>query len=124
MTRGVTAEGAAGQLERPAGRLRASGDVRAVFDARRAAPSAVAVVHAKPRTDAGPARVTVVAGKRIGNAVQRNRVKRRLRAAVRQAALRPGCDYVVIGRAAALTARWDDVQAAVARAAAAVDTRP
>ena len=40
--------------------------------------------------------VGVVAGKRVGNAVRRNRAKRRLRAALREAPLRSGRQYVVI----------------------------
>ncbi len=40
--------------------------------------------------------VGVVAGKRVGNAVRRNRAKRRLRAALREAPLRSGWQYVVI----------------------------
>lgn len=41
-------------------------------------------------------RYGLVAGKRIGNAVQRNRIKRRLRAALAAAPLEPGFDYVLI----------------------------
>lgn len=46
----------------------------------------------------GPPRVGVVAGKkRVGGAVQRNRVRRRLREACMRVSLRDGHDYVVIG---------------------------
>ena len=43
--------------------------------------------------------------KKIGNAVVRNRIRRRLRAVARQAALHgaAGADYVLIARSAALT---------------------
>ena len=41
-------------------------------------------------------RIGLVAGKRIGNAVQRNRIRRRLRAAVGDAELATGFDYVLI----------------------------
>ena len=37
-----------------------------------------------------------VAGKRIGNAVERNRIRRRLRAAITAAGLPAGFDYVFI----------------------------
>ena len=45
----------------------------------------------------GPARVGLVVGRRVGKAVVRNRVKRRLRAALRDIGLNDGIDYVVIG---------------------------
>ncbi len=44
----------------------------------------------------GPPQVGVVAGKRIGNAVIRNRVKRRLREAMAQVALDEDTAYLVI----------------------------
>jgi ribonuclease P protein component len=49
----------------------------------------------------GPARVGFTASKKVGNAVARNRAKRRLRAAARAALAleaRPGWDYVLVGR--------------------------
>lgn len=48
----------------------------------------------------GPARVGLVVGRRVGKAVVRNRVKRRIRAALREIGLNEGMDYVVIGGAA------------------------
>jgi ribonuclease P protein component len=52
----------------------------------------------------------VVAGKKkIGGAVQRNRVKRRLREALVGIALRDGHDYVVIASATVLTASFEEV---------------
>ena len=44
----------------------------------------------------GPARVGVVAGRRVGNAVVRNRAKRRLREAVARAGLPEGRSYVIV----------------------------
>jgi len=75
-----------------------------VFATRRASASAVAVVHARRRSDARPSRVTVVAGKALGAAVTRNRAKRRLRAALRAVSVPPGMDLVVVARDGALTA--------------------
>ncbi len=43
-------------------------------------------------------RFCVVAGKRVGNAVVRNRTKRRLRAVIRNLPIRPGWDSVVMAR--------------------------
>lgn len=41
-------------------------------------------------------RIGIVAGKKVGNAVNRNRAKRRLREAASQASLRPHTDYILI----------------------------
>ena len=44
----------------------------------------------------GPPEVGIVAGRRVGNAVRRNRAKRRLREAAAQVRLQPGTAYVLI----------------------------
>jgi ribonuclease P protein component len=85
--------------------------VRAVFATRVAAGGASLVVHLRPRGDEQPARGTVVGGRRIGSAVARNRVKRRLRAALHEVALPAGTDVVVVGRAPALTASYPELRA-------------
>ena len=56
-------------------------------------------------------------GRRLGGAVTRNRVKRRIRAAATEANLDPGSDYVIVPTAAAATVRFDDLVAAIMVAA-------
>lgn len=46
--------------------------------------------------DASVVRVGVIAGRKVGNAVKRNYVKRRIRHAMRELELLPGFDYVVV----------------------------
>lgn len=63
----------------------------------------------RQQADSGPPRVGYTASRRVGGAVQRNRARRRLRAAV--AAVMPqharqGHDYVVIARAATVHRRF------------------
>jgi ribonuclease P protein component len=68
-------------------------------------PAAAFVLQARNRRDAGPARFGFTVSKKVGNAVERNRVRRRLREIVRLSAanrLRAGHDYVLVGRRAAL----------------------
>ena len=59
----------------------------------------------------GPPRVAFVAGRAVGNAVRRNRAKRRLREAVRRVPLRDGCDYVVIASAIVVEAPFETLVA-------------
>jgi ribonuclease P protein component len=69
------------------------------------APSAAFVLQARNRRDHEPARFGFTVSKRVGNAVERNRVRRRLREIVRLWAAtgaRAGHDYVLVGRRAAL----------------------
>jgi ribonuclease P protein component len=69
-----------------------------VFAARRVVSSNLMVMHARRRDDDGPARAAVVAGKGVGNAVRRNRAKRRLRGALTGCTAARGLDVVVIAR--------------------------
>lgn len=54
-------------------------------------------------------RYGLVASKRVGNAVVRNRVKRLLREILRQVGLKPGWDIVFITRPAAAAASFRDL---------------
>jgi ribonuclease P protein component len=68
------------------------------------------VLQMRQRDDVGPPRVGFTVSKRVGNAVVRNRVRRRLREAVRQApnlSVMTGCDYVLIGRQTAIALPFD-----------------
>jgi ribonuclease P protein component len=88
-------------------------------------PSAGFVVQARDRSDQGPARIGFTVSRKVGNAVERNRVRRRLRELVRlgsRDALRPGHDYVLIGRRAALSAAFCDLAADYDRAMARIHT--
>jgi len=71
------------------------------------------IVQARAR-DGGTARVGYTCSKKIGNAVARNRAKRRLRAVARAelaGRARPGWDYVLIGRSGSTNARpFDDLR--------------
>jgi ribonuclease P protein component len=73
-------------------------------------PAAAFVLQARKRADDGPVRFGFTVSKKVGNAVERNRVRRRLKEIVRLADLNrlhalsniAGHDYVLIGRRAAL----------------------
>lgn len=70
------------------------------------------LVQARPRQDEDPTiRVGFTASKKVGNAVARNRAKRRLRAIARDYLLaqgQPGWDYVLVARPTATIEREFD----------------
>ena len=75
-------------------------------------PRAAFVLQARVRGDEGPARVGFTVTKKVGSAVERNRVRRRLRDIVRRSAaegLQTGRDYVLVGRRAALDLPFDQM---------------
>ena len=77
-------------------------------------PAGAFVLQARARADAAPARVGFTVSKKVGNAVERNRVRRRLKEIVRRnAALigENGHDYVLIGRRAALAMPFERINA-------------
>jgi ribonuclease P protein component len=71
------------------------------------------VLQARRRSDEGPVRVGFTVSKQVGNAVERNRVRRRLREIVKLTAdgqLYGGHDYVLIGRRPALEAPFGEMR--------------
>jgi ribonuclease P protein component, eubacterial len=70
-------------------------------------PTAAFVLQARKRDEHGPIRVGFTVSRKVGTAVERNRVRRRLREIVRLSAatgLLSGHDYVLIGPARRLVA--------------------
>ena len=93
----------------PVERLRQRADFLAAASGAKA-PAATFVLQALRRRDSGPVRVGFTVSKKVGNAVERNRVRRRLREVVRlapPARMQEGHDYVLIGRRAALEASFE-----------------
>jgi ribonuclease P protein component len=83
------------------------------------APAGGFVLQALNRREDGPVRVGFTVSKKVGNAAERNRVRRRLREVVRLASrtkLQPGHDYVLIGRRAALELPFERLVEDFARA--------
>ena len=71
------------------------------------------VVQARNRLDSKPARLGFTCSKKIGNAVTRNRSKRRMREAAKlnlSGQAQDGFDYVLIGRIATATRNFSDLQ--------------
>jgi ribonuclease P protein component len=93
-------------------RLTRRTDFRAASTGVRASASAF-VLQARRRAEDGPVRVGFTVSKQVGNAVERNRVRRRLREIVRltvDGEMRIGHDYVLIGRRAALALPFGEMR--------------
>jgi ribonuclease P protein component len=104
-------------------RLKRRSDFLAAAKGMRA-PGRAFVLQALRRTEEGAARVGFTVSRQVGNAAERNRVRRRLREIVRLSAsargvILAGHDYVLIGRRAALAAPFgamvQEFDAALAR---------
>ena len=84
-------------------RLTRSADFDAVYRQGRSTASRHAVVYAFPRPggEDGDVRVGLSVSRRVGGAVERNRLKRQLREALAaiESELPRGCDLVVVARA-------------------------
>ena len=94
-------------------RLRRPAEFQRVRAGKRSWGHPLLVLYVAPN-DGQPTRVGISVGKRVGNAVVRNRVKRRVREAVRlrYAELAPGHDLVFIARAPAAEADWPALRSA------------
>ena len=93
-------------------RLRRRTDFLAAARGLRASVGAF-VVQARRRAEDGPVRIGFTVSRQVGNAVERNRVRRRLREMVRLSqggGMHDGHDYVLIGRRAALAVPFGRMQ--------------
>jgi ribonuclease P protein component len=105
-------------MQKP-GRLKKRAEfLRAAAAGRKAAIGGV-VLQALPRADSSPARLGFTVTKKVGNAVVRNRTRRRLKEAARLLlADRPltGVDLVLIGRNSTSERKFITLQADIRRA--------
>ncbi|MEA2391258.1 MAG: ribonuclease protein component [Solirubrobacteraceae bacterium] len=82
------------------GRLSRSAEFERVYRQGRSHANRHLVVHVFPRGDDAPPRLGLSVSRKVGGAVERNRVKRLLREAfdLEVATLPVGCDLVVVAR--------------------------
>ena len=92
-------------------RLKQRADFLAAASGAKVATAAF-VLQGRNRDDGGPARVGFTVSRKVGTAVERNRVRRRLRDIVKRAAaesMRGGYDYVLVGRRTALSRQFEQM---------------
>lgn len=98
-------------------RLRPGGEFERVRQSGHSWSHRLLVIIVQPRVAAptDPPRVVVVAGRRLGGAVVRNRIKRKLREAVRQVYpnIMPGLDLIVLARAPIVDERVSNIAVAL-----------
>ena len=107
-------------------RLRQRADFLAVANGARTSTAAF-VVQRRRRDDTGPVRVGFTVTKKNGTATERNRIRRRLRELVKRLpvlSLQPHCDYVLIGRRAALTSDFAHMLGDLSQALHRLDRQP
>jgi ribonuclease P protein component len=98
-------------MDRQPERLRKRKDFLAAARGRKRAERGL-VLQANFRNDENPPRLGFTVTRKVGCAVERNRAKRRLRAAAAEVlslTAKDGYDYVLIGRQETLTRRWSDL---------------
>ena len=103
-------------------RLRSSSVISGVVRSGRRRAVGTIALHVAPN-DRGDVRVAVVASRRIGDAVRRNRAKRLIREAVRATSWEPGHDAVVVARPAIVGVGMQRVASDLADAAASLGVR-
>ncbi|MBK8455856.1 MAG: ribonuclease P protein component [Phyllobacteriaceae bacterium] len=111
------ADAAGGPDRAPPGRLKKRSEFLAARDGAKRRGRWF-MVEIKARGDEAPARVGFTITRKCGTATERNRIRRRLRDAVRRDAARdmqPGTDYVIVGRREALDAPFAELAAELRR---------
>jgi ribonuclease P protein component len=98
-------------------RLRAGRDIVAVLRSRRQRAGRLVVLHVRSERLVGPPRLAVVASRRVGNAVTRNRAKRLLREASRVMDWTDGTDVVLVARPACAASSLREVHEELERLA-------
>ena len=95
-------------------RLTKTGDFTAVRQARRSSADELLVLMVRPN-GLGTSRAGFSVSKRVGNAVVRNKTKRRLKEAVRRTPLETGWDLILIARKGASAANFQELSHSVKR---------
>lgn len=96
-------------------RVKSRLDFQAVYTKGRSVANRAAVLYVLSAKGAGISRAGFAAGKKLGKAVKRNRVKRRVKAVVQQlwSRVKPGFLLIVVARQAAVEMPFAELQTKV-----------
>lgn len=91
--------------------LKQNHEFRRLYQKGKSAVSPYFAVYCRPNRRAGN-RLGITAGVKLGNAVKRNRVRRRIREMYRthEGRIRPGYDIVVVARTRAVAAQYPELK--------------
>jgi ribonuclease P protein component len=91
--------------------LKRNHEFRALYARGKSSAGVYLAVYTRPNRT-GVTRLGLTVSAKLGHAVKRNRIRRRLREAYRleEDKLRAGCDIVIVARARALTADFSDLR--------------
>jgi ribonuclease P protein component len=100
------------------GRLTSPADFHRTYSEGKRASVRGVVAHVRVTDAVGPARIGVTTARGLGNSVERNRAKRRVREALRRVRdeVRPGSDVVVVAARATIQMDFQDMVDSVRRA--------
>lgn len=76
--------------------LKKNEEIKKVLDYQRKKISGAVTIYIKPQENPGLFKLAISVPKKLGNAVQRNKVKRRIREIIRLFILKPGMDYFIL----------------------------
>ncbi len=94
--------------------IRSSREIDAMFETAAKIPHPLLMALVAPAADASGGRVCFVAGRRLGGAVVRNRLKRLLREGIRRAGGPPKTlDVILVARPGLARADTDEIDAAI-----------
>lgn len=101
--------------------LRSSREIAAVLRSHNQRGGEHVVLHARPASPDNAPRVAVVASRKVGSAVARNRAKRIIREAARRLGWKRGTDIVIVARRECACSTAQDVLAELAVLGQALD---
>jgi ribonuclease P protein component len=90
--------------------LKKNEDIKRVLDFQQKKLSGAVTIYIKPQKNPGIFKIAISVPKKYGNAVQRNKIKRRLKEILRIFELKPGLDYFVLVKAAAKNYSFQELE--------------
>lgn len=91
-------------------RVKKSKEIEEILKRKRFSSNSYFIVYVNEQSETSHFRYAMSVGKKIGNAVVRNRIKRQIRAIMRQFSISNGVDLFIIARAKVQQATYQQMQ--------------